>query len=434
MPHRATRYFALGAIAVAVVWPIQSPASDVTLEQVWAVVQQQQAQIDELNDELNATRTALVTAETTLASTRQQVQLTEEQLGVTADYVSEVVAASSKRSASATTIGGYGELHVSDVNSEDSSGDFTEADFHRFVLFFGHEFSDRMRLVSEFELEHALVKDTDDGSNGGEVELEQAYIEFDLNENHWSRAGVFLIPVGMLNETHEPPTFYGVERNDVENIIIPSTWWEAGVSAGGRYENGLSWDAAIHTGLEMPTAGGSAFRIRSGRQKVANANADNLAYSLRLRYTAIPGLELGGSFHHQSDPSQFANDGLDSGNLVSLHGIWQQGPFSLRALWARWDFDGSAVTLIDADEQTGWYVEPSLRLSLGGHDWGFYTRYEDLRGARTRDQFAQWEVGFNYWPTPRVVLKFDYRDRDHDLASEAGRDFHAIDLGIGYQF
>ena len=57
-----------------------------------------------------------------------------------------------------------------------------------------------------------------------------------------------------------------------------------------------------------------------------------------------------------------------------------------------------------------------------------------MRGARERDRFEQWEVGFNYWPTPKVVLKFDYRDREHDLASQAGRDFNAIDLGVGYQF
>jgi hypothetical protein len=423
----------LVALWILASWPVPTQADTVTLEQVWAIVQQQQAQIATLRDELQATKAALATTETSLASTRQKIQITEEQLDMTADYLADV-ADSAAPDRSPTTIGGYGELHFNHVNAEDPSKDFTEADFHRFVLFFGHEFSDRMRLVTEFELEHALVKDTEDGSNGGEIELEQAYIEWDLNDNHWTRGGVFLVPVGILNETHEPTTFYGVERNDVENIIIPSTWWEAGIAGGGRYANGLSWDAAVHTGLEMPTDGSSAFRVRSGRQKVSNANADCLAYSLRLRYTGLPGLELAGSFHHQSDPSQVSGDGLDSGNLISLHGIWQQGPFSLRALWARWDFDGDGAALLDADEQTGWYVEPSVRLQLGNHDWGFYARYEDVRGARNRDRFDQWELGFNYWASPRVVLKFDYRDREHDLESEAGRDFQAIDLGLGYHF
>jgi hypothetical protein len=73
-------------------------------------------------------------------------------------------------------------------------------------------------------------------------------------------------------------------------------------------------------------------------------------------------------------------------------------------------------------------------LGRNAHDWGFYTRYEDVEGARSQDQFDQWEVGLNYWPTPGVVLKFDYRERDHDLDGALGRDFNAIDLGIGYQF
>ena len=87
-----------------------------------------------------------------------------------------------------------------------------------------------MRFFSEFELEHSLVKDTQEGEEApGEVELEQAFIEYDFDQRNTARAGVFLLPIGILNETHEPPTFYGVERNTVENVIIPTTWW-AGVS------------------------------------------------------------------------------------------------------------------------------------------------------------------------------------------------------------
>jgi hypothetical protein len=371
------------------------------------------------------------------------VKITEEQLDLTASYLAEVETAGSAGGTSGagatvdagrTHIGGYGELHYNNIDADDESRDLKEADFHRFVLFFGHDFTDRIRFNSEFELEHSLVKDTDDGSSGGEVELEQAYIEMDLDENHWARAGLSLVPVGIINETHEPPTFYGVERNDVENIIIPSTWWEAGVAGGGRYGNGLSWDFGVHSGLEMPTTGSSAYRVRSGRQKVSNANAENLAYTLRLKYTGVPGLELAGSYHHQSDASQVDGDGLGSGDLVSLHGIWNQGPFNLRALWAQWNFDGDTVELAGVDQQTGWYVEPSVRLDLAGTDWGFYSRYEDLEGARSRDRFKQWEVGFNFWPTQNVVFKFDYRDRQHDLEADAGRDFQAIDLGVGYQF
>jgi hypothetical protein len=414
------------AVIIAITATCTAPgqAAEVSLDEVWTIVQQQQDQIAALTEALDRTQAQL-------ERTQTNVKIAEEQLGLTADYLAEAEGAGP---ASATQIGGYGELHYNNIKADDDSRDLKEVDFHRFVLFFGHQFSDRFRFFSEFELEHSLVKDTADGSSGGEVEIEQAYIEMDLNESHRARAGLFLLPIGIINETHEPPTFYGVERNDVENIIIPSTWWEAGVASGGRYGNGISWYFALHSGLEMPTRGGSAYRVRSGRQKVANASAENLAYTARLKYTGLPGLELAGSYQHQSDASQGSDDGLGSGDLVSLHGIWHQGPFNLRALWAQWNFDGDGVALAGVDKQTGWYVEPSVRLDLAGNDWGFYGRYEDLEGARTHDRFEQWEVGFNFWPTENVVFKFDYRDRQHDLDSDAGRDFHAVDLGVGYQF
>ena len=406
-------------------------AAEVTLDEIWELLQAQQTQITALTEALARTNTRLDTTTNGLVENTRAAAITRQHVAATADYLDDIQTGGGD---SKTSLGGYGELHYSRLDADDRARDLTEVDFHRFVMMFGHEFSERVRFFSEFEIEHSFVKDTDDGSNGGEVEIEQAFIEFDLNENHYARAGLFLLPVGILNETHEPPTFYGVERNDVENIIIPSTWWEAGVGTGGRYDTGLSWDFALHSGLAMPTSGSSAFRIRSGRQKVAHASANDLAYTLRVKYTGIPGVELSGSYQHQQDPSQLGNDGLDEGNLLSIHGIWQRGPFTLRALWAQWRFEGSAVAAADVDKQTGWYVEPSVKFRVAQNEWGIYTRYEDLDGARTRDRFEQWELGLNYWPTDNVVLKLDYRNREHAESIDGGRDFKAFDLGFGYHF
>ena len=399
-------------------------AAERSIEELWQIVERQQAQIESLTVALEATRTKLDT-------TGQQARITEERLSVTADYIENVSAGASDKRLS---IGGYGEMHYNNVDASDNSGDFKELDLHRFVTFMNYDFTDRIRFFSELEVEHSLVKDTDDGSSGGEVEVEQAYIEYDISENHFARTGLFLLPVGILNETHEPPTFYGVERNNVENVIIPSTWWEGGASVGGHYANGISWDFAVHSGLDMPTQGSSAYRVRSGRQKVSHAVAEDLAYTGRVKYTGLAGLELAATVQYQEDVTQLSNDGLDEGLLVSLHGVFNRGPFALRALWAQWDFDGAGIEAAGVDEQTGWYIEPSFELHLLGFDWGFYTRYEDVEGGRNRDQFDQWELGFNFYPTDNVVLKFDYRDREHNLDSEAGRDFNAIDLGVGYQF
>ena len=408
----------LPAILLAVLLPLTASAADKapTIEELWAIIQKQQAEIEALKSQQQ--------------NTAKQAAEADEKAEAAVVAVEDSSSGKSSQSswADRTTIGGYGELHYNNINN-DGIDDKNEIDFHRFVLFFGHEFTDRLRFFSELELEHALAGD---GKNG-EVELEQAYIEYDIRDNLQTKGGVFLMPVGILNETHEPATFYGVERNDVENIIIPSTWWEAGAALNGYFDNGISWDLALTSGLAIPTTGDNAFRVRSGRQKVSEAIANDFAYTGRLKYTGIQGLELAGTVNYQSDASQESGDGLGSGLLFETHAIYQNGPFQLRALYAGWDFDGSAVSAANADRQHGWYIEPSVR---PWQQLGFYARYEDLDGARTRDNFKQWEIGTNYWPHEDVVLKVDYRSRNVDTVDVAANsvDFTAFDLGLGYQF
>jgi hypothetical protein len=380
------------------------------IDELWKIVQQQQAEIDALRAEIRLAR--------------RDVEETNDKVEATGDYV-ESLASLAEPQQHRTSIGGYGELHYNQVES--ASGDGDEIDFHRFVLFLGHEFNDRVRFFSEVELEHSAVA----SDAPGEVELEQAYIDFALGENLSVRGGLFLLPLGILNETHEPPAFYGVERNEVESIILPSTWWEAGAALNGRFGNGFSWDAAMHSGLAISTTGNDAFRIRSGRQAVAEAPASDPAYTLRLKYTGVPGLELAASYQYQFDPSQISGDGLDSGQLFTAHAIYQRNGFGMRALYGVWDLKGLAVEAANADRQDGWYLEPSYRLT---EKWGFYARYEDLDATRDQDKFTQSEVGVNFWPTDGVVLKMDYRNRDYTLVSLAGSDFDAIDLGFGYAF
>jgi len=271
-----------------------------------------------------------------------------------------------------TTIGGYGELHYNNLSGKGGASDKDEVDFHRFVLFFGHEFSDDIRFFSELELEHSIAGD----EKNGEVELEQAYLDFDLNDQHTARAGLFLLPVGIINETHEPPTFYGTERNPVEKNIIPATWWAAGAGSHGELGAGFSYAAYVHSGLNVD----GGFKIRSGRQKVSKAKANDLAATARLKYTGIAGLELSVSAQHQQDMGQGLVAGLESGNLIETHAIWSTGPFTLKALYAAWDIDGSAVKAAGADKQRGFYLEPSYRIS---EQFGVFARFNTLLSRQT---------------------------------------------------
>ncbi|MEW5756689.1 MAG: porin [Pseudomonadota bacterium] len=316
-----------------------------------------------------------------------------------------------------TTVGGYGELLYNNLDSK------KEMDFHRFVLFFNHDFSNRIRLFSELELEHALAAD----GKKGEVELEQAYVDFQLDDAHAIKGGLFLVPVGMLNETHEPPTFYGVERNSVENAIVPSTWWEAGVGLHGDVAPGLGYDLALTSGLNVAASGADAYNIRKGRQKVSYAKADDLAYTARLKWTGMPGVEIAGSLFYQDDLSQTGTDTLEGGLLTEVHAIVQQGPFGVRALYARWDLDGSGPKAVGADEQFGWYLEPSFRVNGQFGVFARYSAWDTKAGSSADTETKQASIGFNYWPHENVVVKADYQN-------ETGKANDGFNLGIGYQF
>ena len=123
----------------------------------------------------------------------------------------------------------------------------------------------------------------------------------DLDNDLVVQAGAFLVPVGITNETHEPTTFYGVERNKIESEIIPTTWTEFGVLLRKNYDNGLQWDLAVHRGLSVDEANVNLDGpdIRNGRQKTDTFDDIGSAATARVRYTGINGLELGGSLQYQ---------------------------------------------------------------------------------------------------------------------------------------
>ncbi|MFZ0258320.1 MAG: porin [Gammaproteobacteria bacterium] len=336
-----------------------------------------------------------------------------------------------------TRLGGYGELHYRNLDSNN------EIDFRRFVLFFGHRFMDRIRFWSELELEHALTGEDAEG----ELELEQAFLEFDLTATQRLRAGLYLVPVGILNETHEPTTFYGVERNPVERNIIPTTWWEGAIGATGQLPingesplaQGWSYDLMLGSGLNSPISSSNAFLIRSGRQKVSKAKANDGAVTARIRWRGIPGIEWAATGQYQADITQGA---LDIGaTLFETHIDARHGPFGLRALWAGWWLDDGPLGLgprsgpsPGRERQTGWYIEPSYRFGLPGRipgELGFFARYNQWNNnagsGGTGDQ-EQVDVGFNYWPISDVVFKFDYQEQISTI------DDDGFSLGLGFQF
>jgi len=363
---------------------------------------------------------ALSASASALAVTDEEFKALQEQMNQLADAVENQPASEAKQ----VHIGGYGEMHYNNLESPDGTK-FRELDFHRFVLFFGYDFTDSIRFHSELELEHSIAGD---GQNG-EIELEQAYIEFDLTENMETKAGLFLIPVGIINETHEPTTFYGVERNPVEKNIIPTTWWEGGAALTGRFGgSGLSYDLAITSGLDGGT------NIRGGRQKVSEATANDAAYTGRLKYTGVPGLELAGTAQYQSDMTQSIDPNVNAGVLLSAHAIWNISQFQVRALYASWDIDVTAnASAADQakDKQDGYYLEGSWKFIPST---GVFARYDVWDNGGIGDtEKTQANIGFNYWPHEGVVIKFDYQKQEHGAINTASEQ-DGFNIGLGYAF
>jgi len=249
----------------------------------------------------------------------------------------------------------------------------------------------------------------------------------DINDSHRIRAGLDILPIGIMNLTHEPNTFYGVERPEVETRIIPATWWEAGVGFNGELAPGWNYDLRLHSGLSTTS------NIRSGRQKVAKANADHPATTASLRYTGIPGLEIGGAFQYQSDITAGATTASNSATLFEGHIDWKHhSGFGLRALYAQWDLDQVLQTGRDDDKQYGYYIEPAYRfpVSFIPGEVGVFARWSELDYANNKEE-ERIGVGFNYWPTEQVAFKFDFTSID-DTDANTSKD--TLNLGLGYQF
>ena len=343
-----------------------------------------------------------------------------------------------------TSLGGYGEVHwsnsgtpIDETTTPSTSSPNNDVDIHRYVLFIGHEFNEYLNFASEVEIEHAFVQD-----DNGELELEQVYLEQNLAylgiENTFIKYGTILMPLGIINETHEPPTFYGVDRTVVEKEINANTWWETGIMVNTRIAEGFDLTAFAHSGLDN-TAGD----IRSGRGKVNNQDGSNMAYTLRLEYTGLPGMEFALWHNHQTDMDNTPATGTVSADLWGGH--FNMSPsegFGFRAFGGEWNLDcpsTHACATNGRSKMWGTYVEPSYRWSLGGpldssigvgfRAGAWNDKADELDNASNK--IRQYDYMINYWLSPNAVLKMDYENQKYYTN---GKGTSGINVGIGYQF
>lgn len=341
-------------------------------------------------------------------------------------------------------LSGYMDFHFN--KPSDAHG---VLDFHRFVLIFSHGFTPRIRFVAELELEHAVVEGLEEK---GAIELEQAYIDFLLTRGFNLRAGMLLVPMGIVNERHEPPVFNGVERPFVDTVIIPSTWFEAGAGMHGEVGSGLRYRAYVMAPLDAARFSADE-GIREGRQEGSQSNVRNVAFAGRAEYIGLRGLTLGASVW--SGKSSVSIRRLDSQvRIGEIDARYKHDRLEMRGQFAQ-VFIGDAGPLNDAArlltgvspniarELRGFYGEVGYRVwnSGPGRDLVGFARYENFdtqfrmpAGLVPLKQFDReaWVIGATYYPDPDVAVKIDYVvQRNQSLIVKAPA---SLNIGLGWWF
>ncbi len=326
------------------------------------------------------------------------------------------------------SIGGYGEA----VYKDQAGPGNAQADFLRAILYFGYKFDENWVLNTEIEVEHA-----------DEVYVEFAYLEYLGFDALNVRAGMLLMPMGHVNEMHEPTTFRGPSRPSTESRIIPTTWRENGVGVVGDAGE-FSYKLYAVNGLDAYD-GFSASGLRGGRQKGSKAKAEDIAVVGRLDYNAGNGLDLGASLYHGGSGQGAAMLPDVKTTIFDVHSQYKRGGLRLRGLYAQANLENTyALSMANGEvigkEQTGWYLEAgydiaSMIAPSCTHQVIPFVRYEDIdthasvAEGLTRDM-AQGDsvvtLGVDWKPVPNIVFKTAFMDWDEGADS--------LELSMGYVF
>ena len=344
---------------------------------------------------------------------------------------------------------GYGELYYTRPRHNASEAIATA---RRGVLGFAYRFNERTRFAAELEIENAVVSSSDQG----EAAFEQLYIEHDINEQLTAKAGLFLLPIGYLNETHEPTRYLGVTRNLVETAIIPTTWREMGVGLQGRTLSGLRWNAGVVTSFDLNKWPADAAETRESplgaiHQEGQLARAASLAYYGALNYDGVPGVNVGGSVFTGGIGQKQAGIATPHARvtLAEVHAKWQVGRWDLAALAAQGHFQGVAVFNASGasasnpvpDDFRGWYAQAAYRLwRQGDYSLVPFARYERVNTALGFSGLPQgvapvsdpdtrvMTMGASFFLHPQVVLKVDTQRYFNNSALDR------VNLGVGFHY
>lgn len=335
-------------------------------------------------------------------------------------------------SKSPLSIGGYGEMYYSDAKVSGGT-DKTTLDVYRFVPYIGYKFSDNIILNTEIEFEHGGVANDGGTAEGGEVIVEFMYLDFLINKHANIRVGNMLMPMGLINERHEPTLFTTVQRPNTSKYLIPSTWHESGAMVYGEIIDNLSYKFAAVSALQTGVSGSSW--LRSGRGGSFKQTDANMAFVARVDYTGINGLLVGASAY--TAPS--VNGKSSTTNMYDVHLDYKNSGARVYGVYTQTDrSDASDIAANAVEKAQGGFVNASfdvLSLTSMKTQLPIFVQYESINPEEERadgtsgNRLDTTTVGINYFPHEQVVLKLDYA-----MASQGAVDTDTASISMGFIF
>ena len=449
-----------------------------------------------LNDnQVLKTKTMNATAKNSILVTAMLVAVTP--LFAQVNAVDSVMEHSSGKRLS---VGGYGEVAMSRNFYSDNIYRYSKAsqykddpshgrfDIPHAVVYLGYDFGKGWTMGTEIEFEHtgtgsAVEQEFEEAGEweqevekGGEVELEQFWIQKSFSKQFNLRVGHIVVPVGLNNSRHEPLNFFTVYRPEGENTILPSTWHDTGVSLWGRVGD-FKYEVEVVAGLDafkfsrdnwVKSGAGSAFEY-----KVAN----KYGFAARIDNYTIPGLRIGlsgyyGKSMHNTYPHDMEGTNVNGekkaydnvkGNVAigSIDFTFKRFNWIVRGQ-ADYGYVGDAAT-INNIKRTRAKVSDSPYSSMpvgknavaigieAGYDifsqfaklrerqkfylFGRYDHYDSYIPSKEQQayDFTQKDIvtlGVNYHPIPQIAVKADYSLRM--LKSQYNNE-PSINIGIAYE-
>ncbi len=392
----------------------------------------------------------------------QDIKELERRIDIMSDELDTLKESGGGGLADRVHVHGYGELHFNLPTDGSSDGVF---DNHRYVLGVNAKLADWIHLNVEIDFEHAAQ----------ELEFEFGYLDFLIDPKLNARAGVMLVPMGFLNEYHEPPLFWTVERPEFHKSIIPTTWNASGAGIFGSPMDGLNYRLYLVNSLQSIRPGGGdncdagagngaggncgLFRgssgIRSGRLQPNEAIFEDFAITGRVELTKLlPGLQTGFSFYTGNTTQNLIPEGGRT-TILEADAKYRNRWFDMNASIAHINISdaGAINTFLIAEGQDdgnvasgifGWNVQAGVHMPqlLGlstSQDVVLFALYEfidtqnEMPAGFAPDLKNERKIlttGISYQPIPEVALKFDYQ---HTSKSNGDR-VDQVNIGMAYMY